>query len=293
MLMRPIPADAPPVPLQQSDAWATALAATGRRVTRRNLDGFGHLLVADVPLWRLGPISVGSRGPVWASDAMPTDRSTALQRSGPRVLNVEDPDPVVLSAAGYRQILTPASIAELPLWPDDGLQIAQCNGKWRNALTQARRKGIDPRPVPADRDLLDWLLHRDAGQQRQKGYRGLPAHFVRSLVAAAPHESRIWIAGPRVAPLAAMLILRHGLSATYLLGWSGRAGRAASAHHAILMAAATRLGVQGCRSLDLGLIDTVNAPGLARFKIGSGARVRTLGGTWLRLPGLAQRDLAC
>jgi hypothetical protein len=38
--------------------------------------------------------------------------------------------------------------------------------------------------------------------------------------------------------------------------------------------------------LDLGTVDTENAPGLARFKIGSGAQIRSLGGTWLRIPGL-------
>jgi len=30
----------------------------------------------------------------------------------------------------------------------------------------------------------------------------------------------------------------------------------------------------------------VSAPGLARFKIGTGAEVRPLGGSWLRVPWL-------
>jgi hypothetical protein len=37
--------------------------------------------------------------------------------------------------------------------------------------------------------------------------------------------------------------------------------------------------------LDLGTLDTQNAPGLARFKLGSGATAQLLGGTWARLPG--------
>ena len=46
------------------------------------------------------------------------------------------------------------------------------------------------------------------------------------------------------------------------------------------------LACAGVEMLDLGMIDTVNAPGLARFKLGSGAVAQSLGGTWLHAPGL-------
>ena len=53
----------------------------------------------------------------------------------------------------------------------------------------------------------------------------------------------------------------------------------------LLMEAARRLAATGVTELDLGTIDTDASPGLARFKLGSGATVQRLGGTWLRLPG--------
>jgi hypothetical protein len=46
----------------------------------------------------------------------------------------------------------------------------------------------------------------------------------------------------------------------------------------------------GTQVLDLGSVDTVSAPGLARFKLGAGAQVKSLGGTWLHLPGFRRQS---
>jgi lipid II:glycine glycyltransferase (peptidoglycan interpeptide bridge formation enzyme) len=78
-----------------------------------------------------------------------------------------------------------------------------------------------------------------------------------------------------------MLFLRHGTTATYHIGWTSRDGRAASAHNLILWDACARLAARGVRQLDLGIIDTETAPGLARFKLGTGAQPVRTGGTWL------------
>jgi hypothetical protein len=48
----------------------------------------------------------------------------------------------------------------------------------------------------------------------------------------------------------------------------------------LLWQAAVWLAGQGTRTLDLGAVDTVSAAGVARFKLGTGATARPLGGTW-------------
>ena len=62
-------------------------------------------------------------------------------------------------------------------------------------------------------------------------------------------------------------------------GWNFRL--VLNAHNLLLARAAKWFAGRGVRGLDLGTIDTVNAPGLARFKLGVGARAKKLGGTWL------------
>ncbi|MGL4236328.1 hypothetical protein [Tabrizicola sp.] len=52
----------------------------------------------------------------------------------------------------------------------------------------------------------------------------------------------------------------------------------------MLTRAAEALAAEGVRWLDLGSVDTEAAPGLARFKLGTGAGLRRLGATMLVLP---------
>ena len=95
---------------------------------------------------------------------------------------------------------------------------------------------------------------------------------------------RVLICYDNNCPIAAMLFLLHAPVVTYHIGWTSAQGRKFHAHHRMIMEAAEGFAQHGYYRMDLGLVETDRAPGLARFKIGTGAHVRPLGGTWLRLP---------
>ena len=80
-----------------------------------------------------------------------------------------------------------------------------------------------------------------------------------------------------------MLMQMHPPVATYHIGWTNAHGRSLMAHHLLLWHAANDMANHGVTRLDLGTVDTQTAPGLARFKIGSGANIRPLGPTMIRL----------
>ena len=103
-----------------------------------------------------------------------------------------------------------------------------------------------------------------------------------------PNAARVVIAYEGENAIAGMLFLLHRPVATYHIAWTSDRGRQLSAHHRMITDAADRFSERGFSRMDLGLIDTESAAGLARFKIGTGALVRSLGGTWLRLPFLGQ-----
>ena len=67
------------------------------------------------------------------------------------------------------------------------------------------------------------------------------------------------------------------------LGWADPAARAGFAHGPMLWQAALELRARGVRWIDLGAVDAAN-PGLARFKLGTGAALRALGPTCWVLP---------
>ena len=139
-------------------------------------------------------------------------------------------------------------------------------------------------PLPADPG--HWLLKADHAAQRAGGYRNWPAALIAAYAHETPGQAVVFEARHRGEVTSAALILCHGATATYQVAWSSAEGRARSVQAAVLWAAAEWLAERGVSRFELGPIDTEHAPGLARFKLGTGARALRLGGTWALPPRL-------
>lgn len=99
-----------------------------------------------------------------------------------------------------------------------------------------------------------------------------------------PDRTLLFTAIDHTTPVAALLILHHGNRATYHIGVTTEQGRQSSAHNLLMWSAMRHMSDRGCHFLELGRTD-IN-PGLTRFKLGTGAQPRILGGTWLWYPPL-------
>ncbi|MBL8561019.1 MAG: GNAT family N-acetyltransferase [Gemmobacter sp.] len=248
-----IPRDAPP--LQQSPAYGQAMAALGARA---HAVGAVHLIERP-----------GLRLIQRATLTLPEARRLA-RFPGATILTAP------LHGPGLLPLVTARHHAEWDLSPPPEALRAGLHGKWRNALRRGEALHLgqdDPRAL-AD------LLAREAEQARHRRYRSLPAGFV----AHWPGPRLLLHLRHKGGLEAAMLFLIHGGAATYHIGWTSAAGRARQAHRAMLWQAALHLRAAGVRRLDLGPVDSTN-PGLARFKLGTGARLTDLGPTSLVLPG--------
>lgn len=279
--------------MQHSWRYGAAVTALGRQVNRAEIWQGGRFYgLAQVVTRRAGPLTLGllSRGPVWL-DAAPADPVAvhgALRRGlpgagrGPRGLIVTAESPA--DGARLLPLVTPVCLAELALGREPGAMRAAMHGKWRNHLARAERAGLKTALTIPTADDLAWLLTLDRAQARARGCRGLPPAFLGAWAAQKGPPMRLWTARQGAETVAAMLFLDHPPGVTYQIGWTGAAGRAACAHHLLLWQAIRHFGRNGRRRLDLGPLDTVTAPGLARFKLGAGARPRWLGATGLVLP---------
>ncbi|MBS1303712.1 GNAT family N-acetyltransferase [Loktanella sp. SALINAS62] len=274
---------APPLALMQSPQMMRTLRALGRDARIVPLDDAGQVAVIQR---RVGPVSVrfASRGPVFDPHTSTGQRIAALKALRLHVLNANGGTEPMCHAAGFRQVMTPATVAILPLCSDRDAQLVQTRGKWRNAARQAQRSGLVIRQAALRADSHNWLFDVDRAMARARGYRNLPAAVVTAYATSNPGLAQLFTAHIGAVPVAAMLMLLHGTTATYQIGWSDTAGRRHSAHHALLLHAADALRACGVLQLDLGTLDTINSPGLARFKLGCGAQALRLGGTWIRLP---------
>lgn len=293
MDMTPIRTDLACLPLQQHPAFGRALDALGVRVELHHFGDpsrpVGQALTLSRRLWPFGPVALASRGPVWSPLAGTGDRIEGLRmlaRRGLRIVNSDRADPAeakALDGAGFRHWAAGQWVAELDLTPDADRLRRRMAANWRNHLSQARRAGLTLANQPFHPDPHHWLLGLEAKQARARHYVNLPPALPLAYARNNPGMARLLTAHRDGERIAAMLVLCHGSVATYHIGWSGAAGRAVSAHHLMLHEAALWLAARGYQRLDLGIADRRRTPGLAGFKAGSGASLRQLGGTWIRL----------
>ncbi|WWR45122.1 GNAT family N-acetyltransferase [Roseovarius sp. S88] len=289
--------------MQQHPYYGDALRALGADVTCLSARKHG-VRVAHLQLVKrqFGPVQLRwvPRGPVWAPGASGRDRHHVVDLlhkdagvAAGSIVSLETPAELPLfAAAGYRALWTCQYVAELCLCDAPEASLAAQLVKWRNRLRHAERSDIEVahRRFQPGRD--NWLLQAETMQRRARRYRALPPAFTKAWARLHPNATRLFLAHRQGRIIAAMLFLRHPPTASYHIGWSDTEGRKYSAHNLLLWRAANWLAVQGCQRLDLGTVDSENAPGLARFKLGSGAALRPLGPTMLRLPGLARRRIA-
>lgn len=265
--------DAPAFP--QSRPYEAAARACGADVRRLELDCGTGLVLSR------GPVRLLSRGPVWQADATDHDKRRALRRLAcwPGLTIVTLPAP--LAGCGLIPLVTPLHHA---IWSLSADLRAGMQGKWRNRLAAAERAGVRVRQVRGAEIGSGWqaLLAMEASQRKTRRYRAHPKAFSEAL----PQPSlRLWDWRWGGAMGAAMGFVVHGDTATYHLGWAGPEARARGVHGVMLTRAAEALWAEGIRRLDLGSVNSEDAPGLAHFKLGTGARLVPLGATCLVLPG--------
>ncbi|WP_240705205.1 GNAT family N-acetyltransferase [Pacificoceanicola onchidii] len=235
----------------------------------------------------LGRVDMISRGPVAAAPSDHMDWLNSFERwqdGRPLILNSDGIAPEYLIKAGFWPLMTPATLALVPL-TDAATMRARLHQKWRNRLNRAEKSGlrVTRHPLSANH----WLLEAEARQAKVKGYRSLPPALSVAFARANPGKAQLWEVSQRGEPLAAALMLRHGAMATWQMGHVTVEGRKRNAMNLALFTAMQALAEQGHRVLDLGTINTQDAPGLARFKLGTGAETHRLGGTWLHFGALA------
>lgn len=291
-------ARAPFCPFEQSwlygDAYARDDAHTvGRAVV---FDGDAPVAIAQVFRRRVAGIAALAqilRGPVLLDPALAPDAVDSifhLIRSDCRrrrqilfwtpELRAEARAFDLMRRCGLRQVLTGYGSAQIDLAPDAPTLRSALHGKWRNALTQAEGSALRIETA-ADSDAVPWLLDRYGALRRRRRFGGPgPAMLVAVLDGAASRDIALLRAYAAGDPVAGALFLRHGQGASYLVGWTGAAGRKKRAGTLLLWRGLLEMRARGARLLDLGGIDTRHAPGIARFKLGVGGEPYRLAGTF-------------
>lgn len=215
-----------------------------------------------------------------------------LQEEGmprtPILLSPEHPTPE-LARLGALPLMTPASVAMLNLSGTSQTRRAGLQQKWRNRLNAAQQADLRVTRQNMPLNAGHWLLQTDAALQKTRGYRSWPLALTLAYAKANPGQAKLFQAFRGKDIAAGVLIFTHGERATYHIAHSTDAGKAFNAHNLLMWSAMEWLAAKGIQSLDLGVINTEDAEGLARFKLGTGAQLNKLGGTWIYWPPLGRK----
>ena len=281
VMPRPILRDTTPPSLPQSPEFLRALRATGQAPLL--LENLGHTVVTRRRLPGGFPLAMVNRAPI----KKPLRLLEILQEQGlgrtPVILSPEQPTPE-LARHGAIPLVSPAHVAKWDLTQNRDALRAGLHQKWRNRLKHAEAQNLRVTRQNMPADPGHWLLQADLRQQQTQGYRSWPLPLTLAFAQENPGKAKLFQAFEGKEAIAALLILRHGGAATYHISHSTARGKARSAHNLLMWHAACWLQDKDCQHLDLGLINTEEAAGLARFKLGTGAQLCALGGTWLHWP---------
>ena len=235
------------------------------------------------------------RGPLWIYDEIPAEMLKLVLRQlryrhrwwrgRPLTFHPELADTPenrrAMTTAGFRHVSEGYSTIWLDLTAPQETLRANLRGPWRNQLTQAEGHNVDV-VIGDDDGQFEWLYDNHAQHMDAHCYRGPSPALLRALRTHAPAEQQplLLVAQHEGAPVAGVLMTVHGNSATYLVGWTGAAGRPLRAHNLLLWRAVEHLKSAGLHWLDLGGINA-EAEGVANFKRGLGGEPVTLVGGYV------------
>jgi hypothetical protein len=192
------------------------------------------------------------------------------------------------SAAGLvRQAgLVPSGPDYTTVWLDltpalDDLR-AGLKGNWRNHLNKAE-KGPLSVEWRTDSETMAELVAGYQADQAARAYPGPAPRVVRAMGRGFAEKGHALIGRALLdnRAVASILILCHGCSATYQVGWSDTDGRRHGGHYRLLWSAMETLKNKGISDFDLGGLNDDKAEGVSAFKDGMGGQRVTLAGLFI------------
>ncbi len=281
--------------MQQHWIYGASMRLPGMRIHRAEVRLDGQTVALAQFICRryayLFGVALCTRGPIWLAEVSDTDKArihSALKRSlpmsWPRIIlfSPDLTDPKHPSMASLTRVLTGYSTVMVDLSQSLTALRAGLHPYWRNRLSAAERTGLKVSELAHDSPELRRVLAEEGRQRERRRFYALPLGFIEHYLEEGGAQSVLILqASWQSRPVAAMVFLIHGSSATYQLGWTNPQGRALNAHNLILWGAIERLKQRGILKLDLGGVNTHDLPGISRFKINTGGEVITYAGGYV------------
>ena len=182
-----------------------------------------------------------------------------------------------IEQAGFKKTKTTFETLWLDLTPSLEELKKKLNRKWRNHLSKAERSpleiSIDNKGAHLDQFLRSYDIFK--AQKKFEGPNG--SFFKHEIETARPFKDALILwARLNDIPVAGVVVIKHGNSASYRVSWNTAEGRLHNAHFLLLWKAIEILKKMNIQHFDLGGILPDDNDGLNIFKLGmNGTRFKT------------------
>jgi len=258
----------------QSTAWGRLRAGQGWQVRRCLVHAADGRLAAGAQAliqrrWG-GAVAYVPRGPVCAPDDPAWPALLAALREGTRGCVAIRLEPHWADTAETRRWLAGRGLREAdPVQPPSTIRLdlrvgpdallAGMKQKWRYNVRLAERSGVEVSEgsaAAADLEILEDLVHATAARQ---GFGSRPRGYYADVWRAfGPERARVYVARHAGTPLAVMLVIHFGDTATYLYGGSSGAEHQRMPNHLLQWAAIRDAAACGLRWYDFwGIPDAI------------------------------------
>jgi len=189
----------------------------------------------------------------------------------------------ILSVTQFHHLTAGFSSLKLDLAQSTSDLRKNLRSNWRNQLKKTEKSDLK---IEEGLSHKDWLLTHYGQHLDSRQFFGETPEFVETVLEMAGDNALLLTALEANTPVAAVLCLTHGTSATYFISYTCEDGKAHNAHNLLLWEALKRLKKRGITSFDLGGINLPNkagtfSTGLDNFKRGLGGEEYQLTGTFV------------
>ena len=170
---------------------------------------------------------------------------------------------------------------------EESILLSSLKKKWRYYLKKGQKKSFKIESLHGDSGQIELLVNKYEKLQEEKEFSGLSSSLLSEL---ARQSSEEWGFSLFIAyendyqkdddPLGMLVSVRHGDTATYLIGLTNTKGRSFQINYVLLWMAILHSKDEGCKWFDIGGLDSTTPEGIRHFKSGVNSEAYGLIGEW-------------
>jgi len=265
--------------------------------------GLAQFLIRDIPF--IGGVARLNRGPIIIKNYKVKNEQTLLieivrallieskkrrwwlVRFAPEIYNSRFIDKSLKELGLKKMSLPPFASGLIDLKFNEDELLMRLKKKWRYCLRKGELNKISTIPTTENNHNIEVLLKNYNLLQKKQKFVGISSSLIKSL---AKQKSVDWefsllisdefnVKNPN-SPLAMLVYIRHGDTATYLIGITTNEGKSLNINYALLWRAILRAKKDGCKWFDIGGLNSTTPEGIRHFKKGLNSELYDLTGEW-------------